>query len=170
MTAFVYTDFEGMIDLNTRIPASEESSVLQRAVAINEVGQIVVLYENEHGTGTVLLTPIVDTEPPVITSATVSPSVLQPPDGRLIPVSVSVSVTDNMDPSPVCAIATVLNSEAPSSPDNDIAFTGALTLSLRAFRFGSGIGRTYTITVRCTDDAGNASTADVSVLVPHDNR
>jgi probable HAF family extracellular repeat protein len=170
ITAFVYTDTDGMIDLNTRVPASENAPVLQRAVAINEVGQIVALYQGEHGSRTVLLTPIVDTEPPLITSASVSTSMLQPPDGRMIPLTVSVSATDNMDPAPVCAIALVVSNEAPSGSDADIQYTGAFTLSLRASRQGAGDGRTYTITVRCTDDSGNASTADVLVLVPHDNR
>jgi probable HAF family extracellular repeat protein len=170
VAAFIYTDADGMIDLNTRVPASENAPVLHRAVAINEVGQIVAWYHGEHGSGTVLLTPVIDTEPPVITTASVSTSVLQPPDGRMIPLTVSVSATDNMDPAPVCAIASVVSNEAPSDSDADIQFTGAFTLSLRASRLGAGDGRTYTITVRCTDDSGNASTADVLVLVPHDNR
>jgi probable HAF family extracellular repeat protein len=170
ITAFVYTDADGMVDLNTRVPASENAPVLQRAVTINEVGQIVALYQGEHGTRTVLLTPVVDTEPPVFTSASVSTSVLQPPDGRLVPVTVSVSATDNLDPAPVCAIATVRSNEAASTSDPDIAITGTWTVSLRAFRVGAGDGRIYTITVRCSDDSGNASTADLSVLVPHDRR
>lgn len=171
MTAFVYSDADGMIDLNRRVPASEGARVMTDAVAINNSGQIVVLYQTDGGTGTVRLTPIVDTEAPLIGAASVSPDVLTPPDQRLIPVTVSVSATDNIDPSPVCAIASVTNSEALSSePDPDVEITGALTLSLRAFRLGTGAGRTYTITVRCSDYSGNASTTDLVVQVPHDSR
>lgn len=170
IAAFIYTDAEGMVDLNARVPASEHSPVLERAVAINEVGQIVALYRDEFGTRTVLLTPMVDTEPPVITSASLSTSILQPPDGQLVPVTIAVTATDNMDPAPVCAIATVTSSEPASSNEPDIEFTGALSVSLRAFRLGSGSGRTYTIAVRCIDDSGNSSTTDLLVLVAHDQR
>ena len=169
ITAFVYTDADGMIDLNSRVPASEHSPVLQRAIAINEVGQIVALYQGELGVRTVVLTPMIDTEPPAIANASVSKSFLQPPDGRLIPVTVSVSATDNMDLAPECAISRVASSEPLATPETDMKITGALSVSLRAFRLGSGDGRTYTITVRCSDDAGNASARDLFVLVPHDN-
>ena len=58
-----------MIDLNTRVPAS--GRVLQRAIAINEVGQIVAYIKantQRHRSAT----PVVDTEPPWITTASVS--------------------------------------------------------------------------------------------------
>ena len=170
IAAFIYTDADGMIDLNARVPASEDAPLLQRAVAINEVGQIVALYQGDGGMRTVLLTPMVDTEPPVITSASLSTSVLQPPDGRLIPVTISATATDNMDPAPVCAIASVASNEPASSKESDIELTSALSVSLRAVRLGSGNGRTYTITIRCTDDSGNSSKTDLQVLVPHDQR
>jgi hypothetical protein len=44
--------------------------------------------------------------------------------------------------------------------------TGIITLQLRAERSGQGDGRIYTITVTATDQSGNATTADVNVVVP----
>ena len=41
-------------------------------------------------------------------------------------------------------------------------------ISLRAERSGSGPGRTYTLTYRATDLAGNVATAIATVIVPHD--
>ena len=96
---------------------------------------------------------------------------LTPPDGSMRPVTVGVSAADNLDPAPACTIASVANSEAPpSGVDPDVTITGAFTLSLRASRLGAGLGRTYTITVRCTDYSGNAATAQLLVRVPHDSR
>ena len=52
----------------------------------------------------------------------------------------------------------------------DWVITGNLTVDLRAERSGTGSGRVYTITVRCTDASGNSSTKTVTVTVPHDRR
>jgi hypothetical protein len=46
--------------------------------------------------------------------------------------------------------------------------TGALTVDLRAERFGWGRGRIYTLTVTCTNSSELSSTATVRVTVPHD--
>jgi len=65
----------------------------------------------------------------------------------------------------------VIDSEGPESGANpSVEITGALTLNLQALRIGIGNGRTYTIGVRCADTSGNASTTDVAVTVPHDDR
>jgi hypothetical protein len=46
--------------------------------------------------------------------------------------------------------------------------TGPLTLSLMADRAGNGNGRIYTVSVSCTDAAGNSKSATTTVTVPHD--
>ncbi|HEY8646916.1 MAG TPA: carboxypeptidase-like regulatory domain-containing protein, partial [Gaiellaceae bacterium] len=114
----------------------------------------------------------VDTTPPAISKLTASPNVLWPADHKLVPVTITATATDNVDPSPTCAIASVTSSEpvdglgdGDTSPD--WILTGPLTLQLRAERSGTGPGRTYTITVACKDAAGNSSHADVTVTVPH---
>ncbi len=164
-SAFLYTDAEGMVDLNLRASAPG-GQPMSDALAINNTGQIVVLYSG--GTGTYLLTPVLDTRAPVITATVVSPRVLAPPNGRMVPVTVDVSVADDFDPAPACSITSVRNSEAPAwDRDRDVEVTGPLTVSLRARRFGSGHGRTYTIGVRCSDASGNAATSTALVHVPH---
>jgi hypothetical protein len=50
----------------------------------------------------------------------------------------------------------------------DWQITGPASVELRADRAGSGSGRIYVITVRCTDASGNASTSTAVVSVPHD--
>ena len=171
MTAFVYTDADGMIDLNTRVVPADGSRVITEAIGINGGGQIVALYSTPNGTGTLRLTPIVDTTPPVISAVTASADTLTPPDGTMRRVTIAVTATDDLDPAPSCAIASVTNSEPPSSGlDPDVQVTGSVTMLLRASRLGSGTGRIYMMTVRCTDASGNAATAQVFVRVPHDSR
>ena len=45
---------------------------------------------------------------------------------------------------------------------------GIITLKLLADRLGKGKGRMYTIGITATDQSGNASSAQVVILVPHD--
>jgi hypothetical protein len=49
----------------------------------------------------------------------------------------------------------------------DWLITADLSVNLRAERSGRGTGRTYSVTVQCTDDSGNTDTEVVSVIVPH---
>lgn len=115
---------------------------------------------------------VVDTTPPVINSAEADRSVLWPPNHKLRPVTVTVSATDICDASLTCTIIAVASNEpvdalGDGNSEPDWLITGDLAVELRAERSGQGIGRIYTITVRCTDDSGNASARDVQVLVPH---
>jgi hypothetical protein len=103
-----------------------------------------------------------DTAPPVITSITASPSVLQPPNGKMVPVTLTVVATDAVDPAPTCTIIGVTSNQ---SATGDWEVTGDLTLNLRARR-SRGITRIYTVEVRCTNAAGNSATGTVGVTVP----
>ena len=173
-TAFVYDDREGMLDLRTRIPITDRvGRNLNWGRDINDSGQIVVGYEGSYNGayryGTVLLTPARDAAAPHA-EPTASASVLTPPDGRLVSVGVDPHVTDLYDPEPSCRITSVTNSEAPASgSDPDVAITGMLSVNLRAKRLGSNTGRTYTVSLRCTNYFGNASTASLTGTVPHDS-
>ncbi|MGH9146642.1 MAG: hypothetical protein ACRD1Q_08035, partial [Vicinamibacterales bacterium] len=160
-------------DLRYRIPTTQRAIfVLDRATAINNVGQILALYYDTTGTriGTVRLTPVdVEFGGPVA-APTVNQPVLSPPDNRMVSVSVDPRVTDEYDPEPICRVSKVVNSEGPASgPDPDIEITHLMSVNLRATRLGSGPGRTYTLTLSCTDTLNVTSTADVSVVVPHDS-
>jgi hypothetical protein len=108
---------------------------------------------------------MVDRKPPWIRSVTATPNVLWPPNSKMVAVAIAVDAKDGCDPDPTREIVSVTSSD-PLGADPDWEITGPLSLQLRAKRPGTG-ARTYTVTVRCTDDAGNSSTKDVTVTVPH---
>jgi hypothetical protein len=90
-----------------------------------------------------------------------------------VPVTLSLSISDNCDSNPVCEISSASSNEpenglgdGDTAPDWEI--TGDLTANLRAERSGSGNGRVYTLTVTCSDASGNSSNKWVTVKVPHD--
>jgi hypothetical protein len=116
-----------------------------------------------------------DTTPPVISALSASPNVLWPPNHKFVPVQVSVSATDTCDPNPTCVVASVASSEpvtggGTGNTSPDFLITGPLSVKLRAERAGPGPGRTYTITVNCTDHSNNSSQKTTTVTVPHDQR
>jgi uncharacterized repeat protein (TIGR01451 family) len=115
-----------------------------------------------------------DTTPPVIESLSVSPEALWPPNHQTTTVSADVVATDTCDPNPVCEIVSV-SSDEPQNGLGDGSFlpdwqlSGGLTADLRAERSGLEDGRTYTLTVQCTDTSGNVSLpAEAEVSVAHD--
>ncbi|HKP01750.1 MAG TPA: choice-of-anchor Q domain-containing protein [Chthoniobacterales bacterium] len=108
-----------------------------------------------------------DTTPPVITSLTASPSVLSPPNHKMVPITISVSATDICDPNPQSRIISVTSNEA---GEGQYQITGNLTLNLMSDRNGGGNGRIYTISVEARDASGNTTTKSVVVTVPKGNK
>jgi hypothetical protein len=109
-----------------------------------------------------------DVTPPVIASFTASPTQLWPPNHKLRPISLTLDVSDDRDPSPACQVSGVTSNEPAGDAPDWVIGPGPLQVSLRAERDGGGAGRVYTIEVTCTDAAGNASQASATVTVPHD--
>jgi hypothetical protein len=113
---------------------------------------------------------IVDTTGPSIIGVTPSLDTLWPPNQRVVPITVSVTASDNCSSATTCEIISVTSNEPvtggsdTTTPDWEI--TGPFSLNLRAERSDTGLGRVYTITVRCTDDVGNSSTKTATVTVP----
>jgi hypothetical protein len=112
-----------------------------------------------------------DKTPPVIHSVTAAPNVLQVPNHRMTPVSISANVTDNC-PGVTWAVTAVASDEpingtgdGDTTPDWTIG--APHTLSLRAERAGTGDGRVYTITITAKDAANNTANATTAVTVPH---
>jgi len=105
---------------------------------------------------------------PAITQLTATPNTLWPANNQAVNVSVSVLVADDSDPAPTCRLTDITSNEPISAADWQM--TGPLTLELRAQRFGQGIGRTYTLTVTCTNTSRLSSAATATVSVPHDQR
>jgi hypothetical protein len=139
------------------------------------VGQhtVVVSAANTSGASSSCSTTIgiVDTLPPVIVSASASPNVLWPPNHKWVPVNISIVATDICS-SATCRIRSVRSDEESKGHrprgTGQWSITADTSLNLRAERLGNGDGRTYTITMECTDAAGNTSTREVIVSVPHD--
>lgn len=118
---------------------------------------------------------VIDTTPPVISGAAADPSVLWPPNHKLVPVSVSTQVADNCDAAVQCRIDGVTSNEPINGPGDgntapDWELSGPLAVSLRAERAGPLSGRVYTLGLVCTDAAGLEDTTSVDVTVPHDQR
>jgi parallel beta-helix repeat protein len=106
--------------------------------------------------------------PPTISALTATPNVLWPPNNKMVPVSIGLTVADDSDPAPVCQITEVTSNEPLGV--SDWILTGPLSINLRADRNGLGTGRIYSITVTCTNASQLTATASVSVVVPHDQR
>jgi hypothetical protein len=125
-------------------------------------------------TKTIVVT-VVDTTPPVVESVWATPSVLWPPDHKMVNVTVDAVLSDRSDPAPTFRIVDVRSSEpvnglgdGDTAPDWEV--TGAHMVKLRAERSGNGTGRIYTVTIEATDASGNATREDVLVFVPRDQR
>lgn len=108
-----------------------------------------------------------DTTAPVIRSLSVSPSVLSPPNHKMVPVTVSVTASDICDPSPRSKIVAVTTNE-PGPGQYQI--TGDLTLNLQSERNGGGNARIYTVGVQAMDASGNSTTKNVIVAVSKGNK
>jgi uncharacterized repeat protein (TIGR01451 family) len=121
-------------------------------------------------TSSITILPV-DTTPPVIDSVAANPSQLWPPDHKMVPVTVSVHITDLCDTAPVCRITGVTANEPVNGPGDgntspDWQIIGNLVVNLRAERAGGGNGREYTVATECKDASGNTATAAVKVVVP----
>jgi uncharacterized protein YegL len=132
-----------------------------------------VVNDGEYSDTDTVTIEVVDTTPPVINSITPSSAALWPPNHKMVNVTIDASATDSVS-SASCRITDVSSSEPDNGlgdgdTANDIVITGPLSVELRAERSGRGPGRVYTITVTCTDAAGNAATSTTTVSVPKSN-
>ena len=129
-----------------------------------KVGSIGVLLNNNQ--------PL-DTTPPVITLS-VTPKVLWPPKGKMLPVTISGTITDTGSGVNLSSAAYFVTDEYGLIQPTGVITLGAggsysFTVLLQASRQGSDLdGRRYSITVRASDNAGNAGSQSTVVTVPHD--
>jgi hypothetical protein len=138
---------------------------------------VTVVCSDQETTTVVCHAIVEDATPPEILVA-LDPTELWPPNHRLIDVHADVIATDT------CSTTTaVLESITSSEPDNAVGNGDGNTVNdiqeadigtndfdflLRAERAGSGEGRVYTVSYTATDSTGNQTTAEATVLVPHD--
>jgi len=115
----------------------------------------------------------IDLAPPVVTISA-NPSSLWPPNGKMVPVTVSGKITDNLSgvnaSTADFAVVDEYGSIQPSGPVSlGAGGSYSFTVSLQASRNGNDKdGRQYTITVSARDLAGNLGSAATTVTVPHD--
>jgi probable HAF family extracellular repeat protein len=147
-------------------------SMSRGAFGVNETGQIVGYSSDamrQHG---FVATPAgVDTSPPVIT-VTASPATLSPPNGRLVTVTVSGTITDEPFRFGVNSAAyQVMDEYGQIQPSGSVTLgmdgSYAFTVALQASRRGNDQdGRRYTIEISATDNAGNRGSGSATVTVP----
>jgi hypothetical protein len=119
------------------------------------------------------ITTKIDKTPPV-TTVSASPSVLWPPNGGMVKVTVSGTMADSLSGvdsrTPSFVVTDAYGIVQPSGPVS-LASNGtySFTISLEARRDGQDEnGRLYTIVVSAQDNAGNVGSSTTTVIVPHD--
>jgi probable HAF family extracellular repeat protein len=169
--AFVWTASEGMRDLGTL-----NGGGVSFADAIDDLGQIVgASSTSSMRSPAVLWTPIrIDTTPPTVTIVSVTPDTLWPPNGQMVTVTISGSITDAGSGVDASTTAYAVTDEygliQPSGYITNLnATTGnyTFTIQLQASRRGNDRdGRQYTIIVSAQDEEGNMGSASARVIVP----
>ena len=113
-----------------------------------------------------------DTLPPTL-SVSVSPATLWPPNEKLIPITVTLTVKDDYDLAPEIKLESITANEPLEKEDIKDAKLGTddRQFKLKAERKGKNkAGRIYTVTYSATDGTGNKATASATVTVPRDER
>jgi hypothetical protein len=124
---------------------------------------------SDGGTASDSVTIYRDATPPAITCLP-TPSTLWPPTGKLVPVTVGVTVTDETsgpDGFLLTGAATSLGDLAQDVVDFDVDTPDVAGL-LRAKRPGTASERIYSLTYSAEDLAGNTTGCVGTVAVPHD--
>jgi hypothetical protein len=130
-----------------------------------------VAVANYNAVGVLLNNTPFCTTPPVVTLST-TPASLWPPNGKMVPVTVSGTITDAgcTITSAAYAVKDEYGTVQPSGPVT-LSAGGAysFTVLLQASRLGTDLdGRRYTVIVQAKDNAGNGGSNTSVVAVPHD--
>jgi hypothetical protein len=118
-----------------------------------------------------------DTTPPIL-AVSPAPSVLWPPNHRMVDIGIGLTSTDACS-TPTVTLSSITSTEpddAPGSGDgstvNDIRGADLgdpdFSFQLRAERESGGGGRVYQLTYTAVDSSGNQASTSSIVLVPHD--
>jgi hypothetical protein len=150
-----------------------ETLELTFGVGLHTVTLRVTDSEGETSTDDVIV-DVQDNTPPVV-DLMVDPSVIWPPNHKMVDVHATVDVTD------CTPVTIVLVSVTSNEPDDGIgdgnhepdvmgvdAGTEDYEFQVRAERAGPGPGRVYTVTYLVTDEGGLETWATATIEVPHD--
>jgi predicted outer membrane repeat protein len=115
---------------------------------------------------------VVDTTPPEFTFS-VSPTMLWPPNKKMVQITPSWTVSDDCDTTPDVLLVSVSMNESETRGKghngDDIQIGEDGTIYVRAKRNRTG-DRIYTITYQAVDDSGNAAVRSATVTVPRKRR
>jgi hypothetical protein len=151
-----------MLTLTLTVDCAALNGALITATASVDSGSV----DRDASDDTAQATVTVANPAPVITGMSATPSVLWPPNHRLVDVTVAYDVTDN------CGVPVCVLQVASDEPDGrchggrDWVVVDDHHVRLRAERSGRGDGRVYTIRATCSDTAGGGSSESVTVSVP----
>jgi hypothetical protein len=115
---------------------------------------------------------VVDTTPPQF-QLSVAPTILWPPDHKMVEITSSWTVSDKCDASPDVSIISITMNEGDDivgdgHTTNDIQIGEDGSIYLRSERSGTSNDRIYTINYQAVDDCGNTTVRSATVSIPHD--
>jgi len=119
-----------------------------------------------------LIIMVLDNAPPDL-ALTATPTILWPPNHKMVLITPTITVSDNCDESPTVTLISITmneddNGKGDSNTTNDIQIGEDGSIYLRAERSGNGNSRVYTITYQAIDASGNTKLISATVTVPHD--
>jgi hypothetical protein len=115
---------------------------------------------------------VVDTTPPEF-DLSVTPTMLWPPDHKMVEITPSWTVSDKCDQTPDVSLVSIVANEGDNTigdghTTNDIQINEDGSIYLRSERSGTDGDRIYTITYQAVDDCGNTTVRSATVSIPHD--
>jgi hypothetical protein len=115
---------------------------------------------------------VVDTTPPDFTFS-VTPTMLWPPNHKMVEITPSWTVSDECDASPDVSLVSIVANEGDNiigdgHTTDDIQIDDDGSIFVRSERSGTNTGRIYTITYQAVDDCGNTTVRSATVSIPHE--
>ncbi|NOU01656.1 MAG: hypothetical protein HOO95_08815 [Gallionella sp.] len=108
-----------------------------------------------------------DVTPPTLSVSLTPSSISLPQRGQVIPITATITVSDDYDPAPDIQLVSITANEVMVATDVQGAATGTddRSFSLNAAHTTTAVARIYTVTYSATDASGNKSTATATVSV-----